>query len=147
MIYQRSNNNVIEGNTSYGNGLQGINVNNPSNNTLRANTTYDNTEAGIGVGQGAANNLLVGNTVRDNRKDGISFYSDAAGNILRENIVSGNARYGIAVKSPNNVIDSGNQVFGNAIGIYLGITPAPAVSLETNRVYGNRDANVRAAKQ
>jgi parallel beta-helix repeat protein len=147
VIYQRSNNNVVEGNTSYGNGLQGINVNDSSNNTLRGNTTYDNAEAGIGVGQRAANNLLVGNTVRDNRKDGISLYSDAAGNTLRENIVSGNGRYGIAVRSPNNAIGDGNQVFGNAIGIYLAATPAPAVSLETNRIYGNRQANVRVGEE
>lgn len=143
VIYQRSSNNLIEDNISYSNGLQGINVNDSANNTLRANTTYDNAEAGIGIGQAAANNQLSGNTVRDNRKDGISFYSDATGNILRDNIVSGNLRYGIYVKSPNNVIATGNQVFGNAIGIYLNSTPAPAVSLDTNRVYDNRDANMR----
>jgi parallel beta-helix repeat protein len=143
VIYQRSNNNLIEGNISYSNGLQGINVNDSASNTLRANTTYDNADAGIGVGQSAANNQLTGNTVRDNRKDGISFYSDATGNVVQNNVVSGNTRYGIYVKSPNNLIDSGNQVFGNAIGIYLNAAPAPAVSLDTNRVYDNPDANVR----
>jgi len=143
VIYQRSNNNLVEGNTSYSNGLQGINVNDSAGNTLRANTSYDNAEAGIGIGQNAAHNQLVGNTVRDNRKDGISFYSDATGNIVRDNIVSGNARYGIYVKSSNNLIDAGNQVFGNAIGIYLNAAPTPVVSLDTNRVYDNRDANVR----
>ncbi len=129
--------------SAYSNGLQGINVNDSARNTLRANTTYDNAEAGIGIGQSAANNLLAGNTVRDNRKDGISFYSDATGNLVRDNIVSGNARYGIYVKSTNNLIDTGNQVFGNAIGIYFNAAPTPAVSLDTNRVYDNRDANVR----
>ena len=145
VIYQRSNNNLVENNISYSNGLQGINVNDSANNTLHANTTYDNAEAGIGVGQNAANNQLLGNTVRDNRKDGISFYSDANGNIMRDNVVSGNMRYGIYVKSSNNLIDSGNQVFGNTIGIYLNTAPAPMVSLDTNRVYDNRNANVRAA--
>jgi parallel beta-helix repeat protein len=143
VIYQRSNNNVVEGNTSYGNGLQGININDSSGNTLRANTTYDNADAGIGVGQNAANNQLAGNTVRDNRKDGITFYSDATGNTLRDNIVSGNARYGIYVKSANNLIDAGTQVFGNAIGIYLNVTPAPTISLEANHIHDNRDQNVR----
>jgi len=143
VIYQRSNNNLVDGNTSYGNGLQGINVNDASNNTLRGNTTYDNAEAGIGVGQQATNNLLVGNIVRDNRKDGISFYSDATGNTARDNIVSGNARYGISVKSANNSIDAGNQVFGNAIGIYLNSALNPEVSLDANHVYDNRDANLR----
>jgi len=143
VIYQRSNNNLVEGNTSYGNGLQGINVNDSSNNIIRGNTTHDNAEAGIGIGQNAADNQILGNTVRDNRKDGISFYSAATGNIVRDNTVSGNARYGIYVKSPSNTIDGGNQVFGNAVGIYLNVTPAPAVSLDTNRVYDNRDANVQ----
>jgi parallel beta-helix repeat protein len=143
VIYQRSNNNLVEGNISYSNGLQGININDSASNMLRANTTYDNAEAGIGVGQNAANNQLAGNTVRDNRKDGISFYSDATGYIVRDNIVSGNARYGIYVKSSNNLIDAGNQVFGNAIGIYLNAAPVPEVSLDTNRIYDNRDANVR----
>jgi parallel beta-helix repeat protein len=143
VIYQRSNNNVVEGNISYGNGLQGININNASNNIIRGNTTYDNAEAGIGVGQDAADNTLIGNTVRDNRKDGISLYSDATGNTLRENIVSGNARYGMYVKSAGNIVANGNHVFGNAIGIYLNVTPAPEVSLDTNRVYDNRDDNIR----
>src|SRR5262249_14739013 len=143
VIYQRSNNNLVEDNTSYGNGLQGINVNDSSGNALRGNTTYDNAEAGIGIGQNPANNLLVGNTVRDNRKDGISFYSHATGNTVRDSVVSGNARYGIYVKSPNNAIESGNQVFGNAIGIYLNSAPNPDVSLEANHVHDNREANLR----
>jgi parallel beta-helix repeat protein len=145
VIYQRSNNNLVEGNTSYDNGLQGINVNDSSANTLRGNTTYGNAEAGIGVGQNAANNLLVGNLVRDNSKDGIYFYSDSTGNTLRDNIISGNLRYGIYVKSASNTIDAGNQVFDNAIGIYLNVKPAPEISLEANRIYDNRDANVRVA--
>jgi parallel beta-helix repeat protein len=143
VIYQRSNNNLVENNTSYGNALQGINVNDSAHNTIRGNTTYDNAEAGIGVGQNASDNLVVGNTVRDNRKDGIVFLSDASRNTLRDNTVSGNARYGIYVKSPNNLIDSGNQVFGNRVGIYLGMSPPLQLSLDTNRVYDNRDANIR----
>jgi len=143
VIYQRSNNNLVEGNTSYGNALQGINVNDAAGNTIRGNTAYDNAEAGIGIGQNAADNLVVGNIVRDNRKDGISFFSAATRNTVRDNTVSGNTRYGIYVKSPNNSIDSGNQVFGNGVGIYLNTSPTPQVSLEANRVYDNRDANVR----
>jgi parallel beta-helix repeat protein len=143
VLYQRSNNNLVVDNISYGNGLQGINVNDASDNTVRGNTTYDNAEAGIGVGQNAAGNTLLSNTVRDNRKDGISFYSDATGNTLRENIVSGNARYGVYVKSAGNIVANGNQVFGNAVGIYLNVIPTPEVSLDTNRVYNNRDDNMR----
>jgi parallel beta-helix repeat protein len=143
VLYKHSNNNLVENNISYGNGLQGININDSSNNTLRGNTTYANAEAGIGVGQQATNNVLEGNLARDNAKDGIYFYSDASGNTLRDNIVRDNLRYGIYVKSADNTIASGNQVFGNTIGIYLNVKPAPEVSLEANRIYDNRDENVR----
>jgi parallel beta-helix repeat protein len=143
VIYQHSNNNLVEGNTSYGNALQGINVNDSAANIIRGNTTYDNGEAGIGIGQNAADNLVLGNTVRDNRRDGISFFSAASRNTVRDNIVRDNARYGIYVKSPDNVIDIGNQVFGNGVGIFLNTSPVPQVSLDTNRVYDNRDANIR----
>jgi len=34
-------------------------------------------------------------------------------------------------------------VFGNAVGIYLNTSPAPQVSLDTNRVYDNHNANIR----
>jgi hypothetical protein len=38
----------------------------------------------------------------------------------------------------------GNTSYGNALqGIYLNTSPAPQVSLDTNRVYDNRDANLR----
>jgi parallel beta-helix repeat protein len=143
VLYQRSNNNLVENNIAYGNGLQGININDSSNNTLRSNTTYANAEAGIGVGQQATNNQLDGNVARDNAKDGIYFYSEATGNTLRDNIVSSNRRYGVYVKSAGNTIVSGNQIFDNAIGIYLNVKPAPEVSLEANRVYNNHDENVR----
>jgi hypothetical protein len=49
------------------------------------------------------------------------------------------------VKSASNTIDAGNQVFDNAIGIYLNVKPAPEISLEANHIYDNRDANVRVA--
>jgi parallel beta-helix repeat protein len=143
VLYQRSNDNLVENNVVFGNGLQGINVNASSHNTIRGNTAYDNAEAGIGVGQDAADNLIVGNIVRDNRKDGITFYSDAARNTVRANVVSGNARYGIYVKSAGNAIGDGNQVFGNAVGIYLNAPQPPDISLETNQVYDNSQANIR----
>jgi parallel beta-helix repeat protein len=143
VIYQRSNGNVVQGNISYGNALQGININDSSSNTIQGNTVYDNGDAGIGIGQNALDNLLVGNTARDNRTDGVSFYSDAVHNTMRDNVVSGNARYGIYVKSVGNTIADGNHVFGNAVGIFLNVTPPPIVSLTTNRVYDNREDNLR----
>jgi parallel beta-helix repeat protein len=143
VLYQGSNNNIVENNTSYGNGQQGININDASHNIIRNNTVYDNAEAGIGLGQEAADNQVIGNSVHDNRKDGIYLYSDATENELRDNTVSGNLRYGIYVKSKHNRIAGGNQVFGNSIGIYLNVNPSPEVSREANRIYGNREADVR----
>jgi parallel beta-helix repeat protein len=143
VIYQRSNNNLVEGNTAYDNALQGINVNDASNNTIRGNQVFGNAEAGIGLGQDASGNQVIGNSVRDNAKDGIYLYSDATSNLLRDNTVSGNARYGVYVKSAGNQIAGGNQVFGNAVGVYLNVSPPPEVSREANRIEGNREADVR----
>jgi parallel beta-helix repeat protein len=146
VLYQRSNHNLVEGNTSYSNGLQGININDSSSNTVRNNTVYDNVEAGIGLGQDAQDNRLSGNIVRDNRKDGISLYSNAATNVLSDNQVSGNTRYGIYIKSEGNMIAGGNHVFGNAVGVYLNVSQPPEVSQQTNRIYDNREADVRSGK-
>jgi parallel beta-helix repeat protein len=143
VLYQRSNDNLVEGNTAYDNGLQGINVNDASRNAILGNTVYGNAEAGIGLGQAAIDNQIVGNHVRDNRKDGIYLYSGATGNLLRDNIVGGNARYGVYVKSAGNQIAGGNHVYGNAVGVYLNVSPPPDVSREANRIEGNRDADVR----
>jgi parallel beta-helix repeat protein len=143
VIYQRSNGNLVEGNTSYGNGLQGINVNDASSATIRNNTVYGNGDAGIGLGQDANNNQLVGNLVRDNLKDGIYLYSGATGNQLRDNTVSGNARYGVYIKSAGNQLDQGNQITGNAVGVYLNASPTPQISRDANRIEGNRDADIR----
>jgi parallel beta-helix repeat protein len=143
VIYQRSNDNLVEANTSYDNGLQGINVNDASRTIIRGNAVYGNAEAGIGLGQDAIDNQLLGNQVHDNRKDGIYLYSGATGNLLRDNAVGGNARYGIYVKSAGNQIAGGNHIFDNAVGVYLNTSPPPDVSRETNRIEGNRDADVR----
>lgn len=143
VIYQGSNNNLVEGNTSYDNGQQGINVNDSAHNTIRGNRVYDNTESGIGIGQDAVDNLVEGNRVYDNQEDGIFLYSGAVHTTLRENQVSHNRRYGIYVKSTGNIIDSGNQIFGNRVGVYLNVEPVPEVSRQDNRIYDNREADIR----
>ncbi len=143
VIYQGSNNNLVEGNTAYGNGQQGINVNDSSGTTIRSNTVYGNAESGIGVGQDADDTLVEANRVYGNHEDGIFLYSDATNTILRENIVNDNARYGMYIKSTGNIIGDGNQIFGNTIGVYLNVHPAPDVSRQTNRIYDNREADVR----
>jgi parallel beta-helix repeat protein len=143
VIYQGSDDNLVEGNTVYANGQQGINVNDSSGNIVRGNTVSGNTEAGIGVGQDADNTQVIGNHVRENRTDGIYIYSNASDTVLSENTIAGNLRYGIYVKSEDNRIADGNQVFGNSVGIYLNVKEAPEISRESNQIYDNLEEDVR----
>ena len=48
VLYLHSDRNLVEGNESFDNAAQGINVNESSNNTVKSNRVYDNTESGIG---------------------------------------------------------------------------------------------------
>jgi parallel beta-helix repeat protein len=143
VIYQRSNDNLVEGNTAYGNGGHGININDSANTIVRGNTVYDNLEAGIGIGQQASATQLLQNAVRANRRDGITLYSDAKGSLLRENTISDNARFGIYVKSAGELHVEGNQVVGNAVGVYLNTAAPPEISQTTNQIEGNREADLR----
>jgi parallel beta-helix repeat protein len=145
VIYQRSNDNLVEGNTAYGNGGHGININDSANTVVRGNTAYDNLQAGIGVGQQARATQLLGNAVRANRGDGITLYSDAKGSLLRENTISDNARYGIYVKSAGELRAEGNHVVGNAVGVYVNTAAPLEISRATNRIEGNREADLRQA--
>lgn len=146
VLYQDSDDNLVEGNVVYNNALQGININNADENTLRNNISYANGEAGIGVGQDAHNNLIIGNTSRDNNEDGIYIYNDARENELRDNIVMDNKRYGIYIKSPDNEIADGNEIFGNEIGVFLNVEDPPEISAEDNRIYNNRQADIKTAE-
>jgi parallel beta-helix repeat protein len=143
VIYQRSNDNLIEGNTAYGNGGHGININESANTIVRGNTVYDNLEAGIGIGQHASATQLLANTVRANRGDGVTLYSDVKGSLLRDNTISDNARFGIYVKSPGELQVEGNHVVGNAVGVYLNTAAPPEISRTSNRIEGNREADLR----
>jgi parallel beta-helix repeat protein len=143
VLYQRSNTNLVEGNTVYSNGGQGINVNDAANNTVRTNSVYDNLEAGIGIGQGASKNQLIGNTVRSNRRDGVSFYSEAVDNLLRDNIIDGNTHYGVYVKSTGKASIEGNRISGNAVGVYLNMAKPFDVSRQSNQFSNNREADLQ----
>jgi parallel beta-helix repeat protein len=145
VIYQRSNDNLVEGNTAYGNGGHGININDSANTIVRGNTVYDNLEAGIGIGQQASATQLLGNAVRANRRDGVTLYSDVKGSLLRENTISDNVRFGIYVKSEGDLRVEGNQVVGNAVGVYLNTAAPLEISRATNRIAGNHEADLRHA--
>jgi parallel beta-helix repeat protein len=145
VIYQRSNDNLVEGNIAYGNGGHGININDSANTIVRGNTVYDNLEAGIGIGQRASATQVLGNVVRANREDGITLYSDVKGSLLRENTISDNTRFGIYVKSAGELEVEGNEIVGNAVGVYLNRAAPPEISRTTNRIEGNREADLRHA--
>jgi parallel beta-helix repeat protein len=147
VIYQRSNDNLVEGNTAYGNGGHGININDSANTVVRGNTVYDNLEAGIGIGQRASATQVAGNAVRANRGDGITLYSDVKSTLLRENTISGNARFGIYVKSAGELQVEGNQVVGNAVGVYLNTAAPPEISRTSNRIEGNHEADLRQGEE
>jgi parallel beta-helix repeat protein len=147
VIYQRSNDNLVEGNISYGNGGHGININDSANTVVRGNTVYDNLEAGIGIGQQASATQLLGNAVRANRRDGITLYSNVKGSLLRENTISDNARYGIYVKSECDLHIEGNQVVGNAVGVYVNTSLPLEISRTTNRIAGNHEADLQHAAE
>jgi parallel beta-helix repeat protein len=143
VLYQNSNNNVVENNTVYNNGQEGIDVNDSSDNTIHNNIIHNNADAGIGIGQGARKNIIEGNQVYMNRNDGISLYSNAIENTILSNMVHGNNRYGLYIKSSNNTIGHNNEIYENQIGVYINANPAPDVSRTMNRIYQNRDADVR----
>jgi parallel beta-helix repeat protein len=142
VLYQDSNDNLVEYNISYANGRQGININDASDNTLINNIAFNNHTAGIGVGQDAEENLILSNEIYNNQEDGIYLYSDSKENVLRGNIVHGHSRYGIYIKSDPNLIEGGNQVFQNRIGIYINTDNPPEISREENRIYDNREGDV-----
>lgn len=143
VLYHGAHHNLVEGNVVYDNGLEGININDSHKNTIRQNTVYSNAKAGIGVGQSAEDNTVASNTVFENHEDGIALYSEARATLLRANIVRDNVRYGIYVKSAENEIAGEHHISGNRIGVYLNVSPAPVVSLETNRIYDNREDDLR----
>lgn len=143
VIFNNSDNNVIEGNVAYDNGQQGINIKNSQGNTIRNNEVYGNGESGIGLGEDARNNQVLNNTVRDNKENGIYAYSGATGNQIGGNQVYGNAQNGIYIKSEGNTLLDGNSVHGNAVGVLLRVPIADQQFKETNKIFDNREEDIR----
>jgi parallel beta-helix repeat protein len=143
VIYQRSNNNLVEDNIAYGNGGHGIDINDAVGAMVRNNTVYDNLQAGIGLGQQSSATQVISNSVRANRKDGIALYSNATYSVLRDNAIGDNARYGVYIKSEGHASVEGNQIFGNAVGVYVNMTGPLEVSQQSNQIHDNREADLR----
>jgi parallel beta-helix repeat protein len=142
VLYLRSNRNTVEGNDSFANAAQGINLNEANDNVIRDNRVYDNTESGIGVTQTSQNNVVEDNQSRGNKQDGIRVVSEAALTTLRANTLGENGRYGVYVDIDGDVDIAGNLIFANRSGIML--KGSAVVPDGDNAIFDNREASIIA---
>jgi parallel beta-helix repeat protein len=137
VLYLDSDRNTVEGNDTFANAAQGINVNESNDNTIRGNRVYDNVESGIGITQTSQNNLVENNQSRGNQKDGIRVVSEAAQTALRANTLGENGRYGVYVDIDGDVDIADNTIFANRSGIML--KGSAAVPDGDNRIFNNAE--------
>jgi parallel beta-helix repeat protein len=140
VLYLRSDRNLVEGNDSFANAAQGININESVDNVVRGNRVYDNTESGVGVGQTAEANLVENNQIRGNRQDGVRLVSEATHTTVHGNVIGENLRYGVYIDGNGTFDLAGNTIFGNRTGVMLRSTTAAHVA--DNRVFDNTEAEV-----
>ena len=128
---------VIRGNTVYSNSMHGIVIFNDSNNNLiEKNVSYGNALQGINI-KNSISNTVRGNLVYENTESGIGLGENARNNLITGNTVRDNREHGIYVYSAASGNQIGaNEVYGNAQnGIY--IKSEGNVLLAGNTVYGN----------
>jgi parallel beta-helix repeat protein len=137
VLYLRSDRNTIEGNDSFANAAQGININESHDNVIRGNRVYDNNESGIGITQTSSNNLVENNQSRGNQQDGVRVVSEAAQTTVRANTVGENGRYGVYVDVDGDVDIADNMIFANKSGIML--KGSAVVPDGTNEIFDNAE--------
>jgi parallel beta-helix repeat protein len=142
VLYLRSDRNTVEGNDTFANAAQGINVNESNDNAIRGNRVYDNIESGIGITQTSQNNLVENNQSRGNQQDGIRVVSEAALTTLRANTLGENGRYGVYVDIDGDVDIAGNLIFANRSGIML--KGSAVVPDGDNAIFDNHEAAIVA---
>ncbi len=140
VLYLRSDRNTIEGNDTFANASQGININESHDNVIRNNHVYDNNEAGIGITQTSENNLVEGNQARGNKQDGVRVVSESARTTVRDNTVGENGRYGVYVDIDGDVDIADNTIFANKSGIML--KGSAVVPDGTNSIFDNQQAEI-----
>jgi parallel beta-helix repeat protein len=141
VMYLRSDRNLIEGNESFRNVAQGININESNGNTIRNNKVYDNTESGISVSQTSEDTVVEANQIRGNQQDGVRLASEVRRTSVRDNIVGENSRYGVYIDTSAEFTLSGNTIFGNRTG--LAVTGAEAIEEGDNQLFDNSEADTR----
>jgi parallel beta-helix repeat protein len=144
VLYLRSDRNLVEGNETFDNTAQGININESGANTLRDNKVYDNGETGVGITQLAQDNVVAGNQLRGNQQDGLRVVSESTGTTVQNNVIAENVRYGVYVDTSGAVDVTGNTITDNSSGIMS--TGAPVAPPNANEVSGNKNADVVADK-
>jgi parallel beta-helix repeat protein len=140
VLYLRSDRNTIEGNDSFANASQGININESNDNVVRNNRVYDNNESGIGITQTSENNAVEGNQARGNQQDGVRIVSESARTVVRSNTVGENGRYGVYVDIDGDVDILDNTIFANRSGIML--KGSAVVPDGTNEIFDNQQAAI-----
>ena len=141
VLYLRSDRNLIEGNESFRNLTQGININESADNVIRANRVYENTESGVGVGKNSKDNLVEGNQIRRNQEDGVRLFSAAAQTEVRANVIGENLRYGVYIDSPGAVQLTDNTIFGSRAGVL--VKGQPLIPEGDNEIYDNSEADIK----
>jgi parallel beta-helix repeat protein len=140
VLYLRSDRNTIEGNDSFANASQGININESNDNVVRNNRVYDNNESGIGITQTSENNAVEGNQARGNQQDGVRVVSESARTVVRGNTVGENGRYGVYVDIDGDLDILDNTIFANRSGIML--KGSAVVPDGTNEIFDNQQAAI-----
>ncbi|OLS96300.1 hypothetical protein BJF90_11045 [Pseudonocardia sp. CNS-004] len=140
VLYLRSDRNTIEGNDSFANASQGININESNDNVIRNNRVYDNNESGIGITQTSENNAIESNQARGNQQDGVRIVSESARTVVRSNTVGENGRYGVYVDIDGDVDILDNTIFANRSGIML--KGSAVVPDGTNEIFNNQQAAI-----
>ncbi len=140
VMYLGSDRNLIEGNESFGNAAQGININESNDNIIRHNKVYDNSESGVGITQTGRGNLVEGNELRGNEKDGIRLVSLAAESTVRGNTIGRNGRYGIYIDTEGEFDLADNIVFGSRAGLM--VRGKESIDEDDNELFGNTEADV-----
>ncbi len=152
-IYRGASNITITNNRISG-GEYGIHMGNAgggdpsvSNITIRNNTIFNNTVNGIYFDTDPASNIsIINNTLSSNTSDGISINFSAnnfSNSAIRNNIIANNGRYGINFSNggtPTNLDLSYNNIFGNTLGNYFGIT-VPTTDISVNPLFTNSAGN------
>ena len=143
VMYLGSDRNTIEGNESFRNAAQGININESNGNTIRNNKVYDNTTDGVAVSQTAEDNVVEGNQLRGNQQDGIRLVSEATTTTVRDNTIGENVRYGIYIDSDGEFDLADNMIFGSRAGLMVKGTDA--VGAGSNHLFDNTEADVKSS--